>query len=117
VSGAARLDLDALDLAAVRGGALRGVPVAVLGLARTGIALARFFADAGARVRVYDGKPAEALAEAVGALEGRPVELACGRRWRRTSSAATRRTLSSWAATSGRRWSTAWTRSPRTVES
>jgi UDP-N-acetylmuramoylalanine--D-glutamate ligase len=78
VSGTARLDLDALTLDAVRGGALAGVPATVLGLARTGVALARFLADAGARVTVYDGKPVGALAEAVAALEGRPVALACG---------------------------------------
>ena len=41
----------------------RGRPVAVLGLARSGIALARFLADPGARVTVYDGRPATALAE------------------------------------------------------
>ena len=50
----------------------------MLGLARTGVALARFLADAGARVTVYDGKPVDALADAVAALEGRPVALACG---------------------------------------
>ena len=32
-----------------------GRPVAVLGLARSGVALARFLADRGARVTVYDG--------------------------------------------------------------
>ena len=37
----------------------------VLGLARSGIALARFLADAGARVTVYDGRPAAELAEAI----------------------------------------------------
>ncbi len=73
-----RFDLDGLDLAALGGGALRDVPVTVLGLARTGIALARFFVDAGARVTVYDGKPAIALGDAVAALDGRPVTLACG---------------------------------------
>jgi UDP-N-acetylmuramoylalanine--D-glutamate ligase len=73
-----RFDLDGLDLAGVRDGALRGVPVTVLGLARTGVALARFFADAGARVTVYDGKPLEALGDAPGALDGRLVTLACG---------------------------------------
>jgi UDP-N-acetylmuramoylalanine-D-glutamate ligase len=61
-------DLDALTLAGVRDGALREVPVTVLGFARTGIALARFLADAGARVTVYDGKPAEELATARQAL-------------------------------------------------
>ncbi len=75
---ATRLDLDRLDLDGVKGGALRGVPVAVLGLARTGVALARFFADVGARVTVYDGKPPAALGGAVAALGGRSVSLACG---------------------------------------
>ena len=78
MSVGSRFDLDGLDLAGVRGGALRGVPVTVLGLARTGVALARFFADAGARVTVYDGKPLEALGDAMAALDGRPVTLACG---------------------------------------
>jgi UDP-N-acetylmuramoylalanine--D-glutamate ligase len=78
VSVAVRFDLDRLDLAALRQGVLRDVPVTVLGLARTGVALARFFADAGARVTVYDGKPAAALGEAVAALDGRAVTLACG---------------------------------------
>ena len=78
MNGTARLDLDALTLGGVRAGALAGVPATVLGLARTGVALARFLADAGARVTVYDGKPVAALAEAVAALEGRPIALACG---------------------------------------
>ena len=59
------IDLDALDLAAVRGGALRDRPVSVLGFARSGIALARFFADAGAAVTVYDARPAGDLAPAL----------------------------------------------------
>jgi UDP-N-acetylmuramoylalanine--D-glutamate ligase len=74
----ARFDLDGLTLGAIHGGALAGVPVTVLGLARTGTSLARFLADAGARVTVYDGKPAGELAGAVAALDGRPVHLACG---------------------------------------
>jgi UDP-N-acetylmuramoylalanine--D-glutamate ligase len=78
VTVAERVDLDALTLASIAAGALRGVPATVLGFARTGIALARFLADAGARVTVYDGKPADALAGAVAALEGRPATLACG---------------------------------------
>jgi UDP-N-acetylmuramoylalanine--D-glutamate ligase len=73
-----RLELDSLTLGAVRAGVLAGVPATVLGLARTGVALARFLVDAGARVTVYDGKPADALAEAIAGLEGRPVALACG---------------------------------------
>jgi UDP-N-acetylmuramoylalanine--D-glutamate ligase len=75
---APRLDLDDLTLDAIRAGALRGVPVTVLGLARTGVALARFLADAGAHVTAYDGKPPAALAGSIAALEGRPVSLACG---------------------------------------
>ena len=35
---------------------VRGRPVAVLGLARSGVALARFFAARGAQVTVYDGR-------------------------------------------------------------
>ena len=67
------IDLDRLTLAAVRDGALRGRPVSVLGLARSGISLVRFFRAAGAVVRVYDGRPAgelaDALAEAEAAVE------------------------------------------------
>ncbi len=73
-----RFDLDSLTLADVRGGALRGRRVAVLGLARTGVALARFFVDAGADVTMYDARPADALAGAIAALEGRPATLALG---------------------------------------
>jgi UDP-N-acetylmuramoylalanine--D-glutamate ligase len=72
------IDLDALTLDGVRAGALRDRPVTVLGLARSGIALARFFADAGARVTVYDGRPAADLAEAIAALGDRPVRLVLG---------------------------------------
>ena len=42
-------------------GCSTGAPVTVLGFARSGIALARFLADAGRRVTVYDGRPAEEL--------------------------------------------------------
>lgn len=72
------LDLDALTLRDVLDGALRDRPVTVLGFARTGIALARFLADRGARVTVYDGRPAGDLAGAIAALEGRRVELCLG---------------------------------------
>jgi UDP-N-acetylmuramoylalanine--D-glutamate ligase len=75
---AAPIDPDALTLDTVRAGALRDRPVTVLGLARSGIALARFLADAGARVTVYDGRTEAELAEAVAALEGRPVRLLLG---------------------------------------
>ena len=56
------IDPETLTMAAIRDGQLRGAPVTVLGLARSGIALARFLADAGARVTVYDGRPADDLA-------------------------------------------------------
>jgi UDP-N-acetylmuramoylalanine-D-glutamate ligase len=72
------IDPDALDLAAIRGGSLRDAPVTVLGFARSGIALSRFLADAGALVTVYDGRPAEDLGPAIAALEHRPVRLALG---------------------------------------
>jgi UDP-N-acetylmuramoylalanine--D-glutamate ligase len=72
------IDVDGLTIEAVRGGALRGRPVAVLGFARSGIALARFLHDAGAAVTVYDVRPAEALGPAIGALEGRDVRLLLG---------------------------------------
>jgi UDP-N-acetylmuramoylalanine--D-glutamate ligase len=67
------LDLERLSLKSFRGRA-----VAVLGFARSGIALARFLADRGARVTVYDVRPPEQLATAIAALEGRPVALRLG---------------------------------------
>ena len=72
------IDPDTLSMAAIRDGVLRDRPVAVLGFARSGIALARFLADAGARVRIYDARPAAELERAIGQLEGRSVELALG---------------------------------------
>jgi UDP-N-acetylmuramoylalanine--D-glutamate ligase len=72
------IDLDRLTLAAVLDGALRGRRVTVLGFARSGISLARFFADAGAEVTIYDGRPADELADAVRALDGRPMRLVAG---------------------------------------
>lgn len=72
------IDPDGLTLDAVRAGALRGRAVTVLGFARSGIALVRFLADAGAVVTVYDGRPESALMEAIRALEGRPVRLLAG---------------------------------------
>ena len=72
------IDLDGLTIDAVRDGVLRGAPVAVLGFARSGIALARFLHDAGARVTIYDVRPATALVPAIDALEGREVRLLLG---------------------------------------
>jgi UDP-N-acetylmuramoylalanine--D-glutamate ligase len=67
------IDLDRLDL-----DSFAGQPVAVLGLARTGVALARFLADRGARVTVYDGRPAAELEDPIARLEGREIELLLG---------------------------------------
>ncbi len=75
------IELNGLTLEAIRGGALRDRPVTVLGLARSGLALARFLSGAGARVTVYDGREAGELGpaiEALEALEGRSVVLALG---------------------------------------
>jgi UDP-N-acetylmuramoylalanine--D-glutamate ligase len=72
------LDLDGLTIGDVRDGALRGRPITVLGFARSGIALARFLTDAGARVTVYDGRPAAELASGIEQLEGRDVRLLAG---------------------------------------
>ena len=72
------IDLDGLTLAGIQAGALRDRPVTVLGLARSGLALARFLADAGARVTVYDGRPADELGDAIAALGRRTVHLALG---------------------------------------
>jgi len=66
------IEPDALSMGAIRDGLLQHRPVTVLGLARSGIALARFLADAGARVTVYDGRPAAELAEAA---QDRPLSL------------------------------------------
>lgn len=78
VTTTGRIDLDRLDLDAIRAGELRDRPVTVLGLARSGLALARFLADVGARVTVYDGRPAEELADAIAGLGERSVTLALG---------------------------------------
>ena len=72
------VNLDTLTPDAVRAGVLAGVPVTVLGLARTGVGLARFFVDAGAVVTIYDGKPAAALADRLAELGGRSVRLRTG---------------------------------------
>ncbi len=72
------IDPDALTMAGVRDGVLRGRAVIVLGFARSGIALARFLVDAGARVTIYDGRAADELRGAEAALEGRTVRLLLG---------------------------------------
>src|SRR5690349_24907825 len=57
---------------------LDGRTVVVVGLALTGVAVARFCARRGARVIVTDGKPAEKLAEQMRLLEGVPVRWQLG---------------------------------------
>lgn len=52
--------------------------VVILGLARQGTALARFFAAQGARVTISDLAPAEQLADALAGLAGLDVALALG---------------------------------------
>lgn len=71
-------DAAPIALAGMTAGDLRGRPVAVLGLARSGIALARFLAGAGALVTVYDVRPAEALADALAAIGDLPVRRLLG---------------------------------------
>ena len=72
------IDLDTLTLADVQAGALSGRAITVLGLARSGVALARFFSDLGARVTVYDGRPADELDGFIGMLGERDVALRLG---------------------------------------
>src|SRR5436190_10178829 len=57
---------------------LRGRTTLVLGLARSGVAAARYLADAGASVTAYDRRPAHELTDAVATLRGRAVTLALG---------------------------------------
>ncbi len=75
---AAALRVPSIDLAGLGLDSFRGRPVAVLGLARSGVALARFLCDRGALVTVYDGRDSVDLAGAIEALGARPVTLALG---------------------------------------
>ncbi len=59
-------------------GDLRGRNALVLGLARSGLAAARFLADAGATVTAYDRRGPDELAAAVAELGNRDVRLALG---------------------------------------
>jgi UDP-N-acetylmuramoylalanine--D-glutamate ligase len=70
--------VEPIDLARMDLRSFTGRPVAVLGLARSGIALARFLADHGARVTVYDAREASELADAIEQLGPRPVVLRLG---------------------------------------
>jgi len=57
---------------------LQGKKIVVVGLALTGVAVAKFLARRGARVIVTDGKPAEKLADQMKLLDGVPVEWQLG---------------------------------------
>ncbi|MBA3453458.1 MAG: UDP-N-acetylmuramoyl-L-alanine--D-glutamate ligase [Deltaproteobacteria bacterium] len=57
---------------------LDGKTVVVVGLAQTGIAVAKFCVKRGARVIVTDGKPADKLAEQIAQLAGVPVRFELG---------------------------------------
>jgi UDP-N-acetylmuramoylalanine--D-glutamate ligase len=72
------IDLDTLTLGGILDGVLGGRRIAVLGFARSGIALARFFTDVGAEVTIYDGRPLSELSDAIAALEGRPARFVVG---------------------------------------
>ncbi|MDP9271747.1 MAG: UDP-N-acetylmuramoyl-L-alanine--D-glutamate ligase [Chloroflexota bacterium] len=57
---------------------LQGRRALVLGLARSGVATARYLADASAVVTAYDRRPPTDLSDAVASLEGRSIRLALG---------------------------------------
>jgi UDP-N-acetylmuramoylalanine--D-glutamate ligase len=55
-----------------------GRPVAVMGLARSGVALARFFAARGAQVTVYDGRSREQLSRELAQIDETDARLMLG---------------------------------------
>src|SRR4051812_28590951 len=57
---------------------LDGKTVIVVGLAQTGIAVAKFCAKRGARVVITDGKPADKLGDQIKQLDGVPVRFSLG---------------------------------------
>lgn len=67
------IELDGLTL-----DSFQEQPVAVLGLARSGVALTRFLHDRGARVTVYDNRPSAELGPQIDQLERRDVRLLLG---------------------------------------
>ncbi|MFI5254379.1 MAG: UDP-N-acetylmuramoyl-L-alanine--D-glutamate ligase, partial [Candidatus Limnocylindrales bacterium] len=69
---------EPMALPALSAAAFVGRAVAVLGFARSGLAAARYLADQGALVTVYDVRPAAELGEAIAALAGRTVRLELG---------------------------------------
>ena len=69
---------EPISLAGLSLDSFAGRPVAVLGFARSGLALSRFLADRGAQVTVYDARPASELGEQLAGLEGRRVRALLG---------------------------------------
>lgn len=67
------IDLEHLTLAS-----FTGRPVAVLGLARSGVALSRFFHARGAIVTVYDGRPREQLTRELDQISATSARLLLG---------------------------------------
>ena len=74
----AAVAVEPIDLSRLSLDSFAGRPVAVLGLARSGIALCRFLADRGAVVTGYDARTAAELGGALDRLEGRPIRLLLG---------------------------------------
>ncbi len=68
----------AIDLDSVTMDAFVGRPVAVLGLARSGVALCRFFHERGAIVTAYDGRTREQLARELEQIEPTGARLLLG---------------------------------------
>ena len=77
-AGATEAAVEPIDLATLSLDSFNGRPVAVLGLARSGLALCRFLADHGAIVTGYDARSSDELSAGLARLEGRPVRLLLG---------------------------------------
>ena len=60
------------------GTALRGMRAGIIGVAREGMALARYLCHSGAQVVLTDLKPADKLGDAIQGIEDLPVRLALG---------------------------------------
>jgi UDP-N-acetylmuramoylalanine--D-glutamate ligase len=67
-----------IDLSTLSLDSFAGRPIGVLGAARSGLALARFLVERGARVTLYDARPLDALAPEVAGLGARSVRLLLG---------------------------------------
>lgn len=67
-----------IDLGSLTLDSFAGQPVAVLGLARSGVALARFFSGRGAQVTVYDERSHDQLGRELGEIESTGARLLLG---------------------------------------